>query len=283
MSATPEPISDTPPHRVLRPFMRQSWRELTFLHWFYEPSIIRPLIPNGLRLDSYNGRAWVGLVPFVVADLTMPNAPAIPWVSTFPETNVRTYVIGPQGQRGVWFFSLDAARLLAVIGARAGYALPYFWARMNVACDGTTAQYSSRRHFGLDGRSQIEVRIGEEIRHPTELDVFLTARFRLYARRGNRLLKADVEHRPWQLRRADVVQLNETLIEAAGLPAPRSEPIVHFGGSVDVRVSVPEEVFTCSALADLSSPRLSMVGCGDTCLDISFGSYNLSRQRSTSR
>src|SRR5262249_20403658 len=106
---TLEPVKETPLRRVLRPLMRQSWRELTFLHWRVEPALVRPLVPDDLRLDLYGGIAWIGLVPFVVADLTLPNAPAVPWLSSFPETNVPTYVIDPRGLRGIWFFSLDAA------------------------------------------------------------------------------------------------------------------------------------------------------------------------------
>jgi uncharacterized protein len=163
----------------------------------------------------------------------------VPRVSTFPETNVRTYVVDPYGLRGVWFFSLDAARLLAVVGARTAYALPYFWASMSVVREGEVVRYCSDRHLGVKGKSEIEIRIGEPVDSPNKLEVFLTARFRLYAIRGERLLRADVEHRPWSLRKAAVVRLNETLLEAAGLPAARTEPIVHFGGAVDVRVGLP--------------------------------------------
>src|SRR5512142_728880 len=106
--------------------MRQSWNDVSFLHWRYEPEAVRPLVPRGLELDVFDGSAWVGLVPFHITGLTAPAASSIPYLSNFPETNVRTYATDRTGKAGVWFFSLDAARLLAVIGARAGYALPYF-------------------------------------------------------------------------------------------------------------------------------------------------------------
>ncbi len=216
--------------------MRQTWRDLTFLHWPMEADVIRPFIPGGLQLDLHDGVAWVGLVPFVIDDLTLPKAPAVPWLSSFAETNVRTYVVDQNGMRGVWFFSLDAARLLAVIGARAAYALPYFWARMSVTCDGNRVQYSSRRHCSKLGRCDIEVNIGEAITQPSGLDTFLTARFRLYAGRGERIFTADVEHPPWKLQRATVVKLEQDLIQAAGLPAVQSQPLAHFGGRVNVLV-----------------------------------------------
>ncbi len=218
------------------PVMRQTWRDLTFLHWPMEAAIVRPFLPDGLQLDLHGGVAWVGLVPFVIDDLTLPKAPAVPWLSSFAETNIRTYVVDRNGLRGVWFFSLDAARLPAVIGARAAYALPYFWARMRVECDGKTARYSSRRRFSALGRCDVEVIIGDIIEQPSELDLFLTARYSLFAHRGKRLLKADVEHPPWKLQRATVVKLEQDLLQAAGLPVVESRPLVHFGGRVDVLV-----------------------------------------------
>ena len=98
--------------------MLQRWLKLTFLHWPYEPDVIRPLIPKQLTLDTFDGAAWIGLVPFLISGLRPPWMPVLPWISTFPETNVRTYVRGPNGDRGVWFFTLEADRLLGVMGAR---------------------------------------------------------------------------------------------------------------------------------------------------------------------
>ena len=116
-----EPVSIDPPFRVPRAVLRQSWLELTFLHWSFDPALVRPLIPAGLELDLWEGKCYVGLVPFILADITLARAPAAPWLSRFNETNVRTYVFDRHGRRGVWFFSLDAARLAAVIGARISY------------------------------------------------------------------------------------------------------------------------------------------------------------------
>ena len=112
----------------------------------------------GWSSTSTTARHGSGSVPFYITGLTLPYAPAIPYLSNFPETNVRTYARDRTGGRGVWFFSLDAARLLAVVGARAGYALPYFWSRMRVACDGRTARYSSERLHRPKASSDVEVR-----------------------------------------------------------------------------------------------------------------------------
>jgi uncharacterized protein len=238
----PEPISAIAPLRISRPSTRQTWRDLTFLHWPYEPALIRPLVPAPLELDLYDGLAWVGLVPFVITDLTHPSAPAIPWLSNFAETNLRTYVIDRTGKRGVWFFSLDAARLAAVIGARTVYALPYFWNRMSVICEAPSVRYKSVRLHGPKASAEIAVRTGETIASPSELDLFLTARFRLYAARGSQILTAGIDHAPWPLRRATVCLLKQNLLRAAGLPDPSQEPLALFSGRLDVLVGPPKRL-----------------------------------------
>ena len=222
--------------------MRQTWRDLTFLHWRYDPSVVRPLVPSELELDLYDGAAWVGLVPFLITGLTHTRAPVVPWLSNFPETNVRTYVVDRTGRGGVWFFSLDAARLGAVIGARLSYALPYFWARMTVRSDDAGTHYASTRMHGPKAESDILVRPGEAIAAASELERFLTARYRLYARRGGRLLEAGIEHEPWPLQQASVLELRQNLIQATGLPEPSGKPLAHFARQVDVLVARPEIV-----------------------------------------
>jgi uncharacterized protein YqjF (DUF2071 family) len=219
--------------------MRQSWTDVSFLHWRYDPALVRPLVPRDLELDLFDGAAWIGLVPFLISDLTLPRAPAVPYLSQFPETNVRTYARDRGGGNGVWFFSLDAARLLAVIGARVGYGLPYFWARMRVSRDGSVARYASRRLHAPGAASDVEVRIGEPIVGESELDLFLTMRLRLYALRFGRIWKADIAHAPWPLQRASVERCEESLVRAAGLPDPAAEVVAHFASRVDVTVGPP--------------------------------------------
>jgi uncharacterized protein YqjF (DUF2071 family) len=234
-----EPISAIPPHRIRFAVMRQTWRDLTFLHWPYDPALVRPLVPRQLALDLHDGAAWVGLVPFTITGLTLPHAPAVPWLSRFPETNVRTYVADAAGRRGIWFFSLDAARLAAVLGARAAYALPYFWARMRVETGSGAVRYTSRRLAGPPAGAEIEIRPGEPIPEPTAFETFLTARFRLFANRAGRIFRADIEHPPWPLQRAAVVSLHESLVRAAGLSDPSAPPLAHFSRRLDVRVAAP--------------------------------------------
>jgi uncharacterized protein len=214
--------------------MRQTWRRLTFLHWAYEPELIRSLIPAGLELDTYDDAAWIGLVPFEIYD-----CPGIPH---FPETNLRTYVIGPDGSRAVWFFSLEAARLVAVLGARAGYHLPYFWARMQVTSEDGAIHYRSQRHWPHDSgaMTDIVVQPGEPLapNDLTEHDHFLTARYRLYTVSRGSLRHAQIEHPPWPLARARVMQLRQTLFDHARLPSPKGTPLVHYAPELAVKIGL---------------------------------------------
>lgn len=235
-----EPLSAIPPHEVAHPAMLQVWRDLTFLHWPYSPDAVRALVPRELELDLWDHAAWVGLVPFAIEGLTHPSMPVIPWLSNFLETNVRTYVVDRHGRRGVWFFSLDAARLAAVIGARSAYALPYYWAGLLLEREGSEIRYGGRRVSPRHPEYAAQVGIGERIASPSEFEVFLTARFRLYAHRWGKLLLANVEHPPWPLRHARVISLQQNLVQASGLPSPAGEAIAHFAERVEVKASWPE-------------------------------------------
>jgi uncharacterized protein YqjF (DUF2071 family) len=223
--------------------MFQSWQSLTFLHWRYDEAQVRPLVPAGLQLDTWDGSAWVSLAPFMLRDLHAPGLPPVPVLSHFPETNLRTYVRGPDGYRGIWFFSLDAARLTAVLGARTSFGLPYMWARMKVIREGGRVHYRSARLWPFGGAiNDMIVEPGElyEARELGELDHFLTARFRLYALRRGRLSFAQVEHPRWPLARARLISLNTGLPAAGGLPAAREDPLVHYAQRVDVWVAAPK-------------------------------------------
>jgi uncharacterized protein len=212
--------------------LRQTWRRLTFLHWPYLPDLIRSFIPAGLELDTFDGAAWVGLVPFEIYDF--------PGIPHFPETNLRTYVLGPDGSRAVWFFSLEAARLAAVLGARIGYYLPYFWAQMCVAEEDGVIHYRSRRHWPHDSSATTDITIQPgDLYHLgdlTDRDHFLTARYRLYSTSRGQLRHADIEHPPWPLARANVTDLRQTLFEAAGLPPPAGAPLVHYAAELAVKI-----------------------------------------------
>ncbi len=226
--------------RVRHPLMFQRWRHLTFLHWRYPPDVVQARLPAGLTVETCDGSAWVGLIPFLMVDVRAPGVPPLPWLSRFPETNVRTYVRGPDGRSGIWFFSLDAARLPAVLAARAGFGLPYMWSDMTVQVTATTLRYRSRRRWpGPPGATcEADVELGDPLA-PADvgpLEEFLTARFRLYSTFAGRLVVAEAEHPPWQVHRARVARLDQDLVPAAGLPGPEHDPLVHASPGVSVRV-----------------------------------------------
>jgi len=235
------PACDT---RVEHPVMLNRWESLTFLHWRYRPEVVQRLLPPGLTVDTFDGSAWVALVPFVL-HWELPPVPQLPWAGQFAETNVRTYVRSADGSAGTYFLSLDAARLSAVLVARSIYRLPYFWARMGVDRVGSTISYTSRRIWpGLPGaRSRVEIEIGRryELDELGPLDHFLTARWALFTAVPGALRQARVSHDPWPLCHARVIRLDDELVVAAGLPVPEGQPLVHYSPAVDVRIGRPKD------------------------------------------
>jgi uncharacterized protein YqjF (DUF2071 family) len=224
--------------------MFQNWDQLTFLHWRCDPAAIRPFLVPGLEIDTFDNSAWIGMTPFVLRNLRPPFLPAVPWLSHFPETNLRTYARGPGNYPGIWFFSLEAARLAAVIGARATYGLPYQWAKMQVTRERRVIHYSSRRRWPgpLPATTAASIEIGERFapHELGDLDHFLTARYRLFSQMAGRLCFAQVEHAPWPLTKAEVISLTESLRGAAGLPVSKEEPLVHFSPELAVRIGPPQ-------------------------------------------
>jgi uncharacterized protein YqjF (DUF2071 family) len=224
---------------VRHPVMHQQWRRLTFLHWRYPAEMVQAVLPEGLTVETMDGTAWVGLIPFLMVGVRAPGVPAVPWLSRFPETNVRTYVRGPDGRPGIWFFSLDAARMPPVLTARTTYGLPYYWSRMAVRVGAGTVTYRSRRRWPgpVGAYCDADVEVGEPL-PAGPLDEFLTARFRLYSRFLGRLVSAEAEHPPWPLHRGRVTALDQNLVQAGGLPAPVGEPLVHTTPGVSVRIGL---------------------------------------------
>ncbi|WP_141715107.1 YqjF family protein [Micromonospora rhizosphaerae] len=222
--------------------MLHHWRHLTFLHWRCPTELVQSRLPAGLRVETFDGAAWVGLIPFLMDRVRAPILPSLPWLSRFPETNVRTYVHGPDGRTGIWFLSLDAARLPAVTAARATYGLPYFWSDMSVDSGAAEVVYRARRRWPgpVGARCDARVEFGQPLTEEelTPLDHFLTARYRLYSTLAGRLVAADAEHPRWPLRRARLVELRQDMIQAAGLPAPDHDPILHASAGVPVRIGL---------------------------------------------
>ncbi|NIR41138.1 MAG: DUF2071 domain-containing protein [Actinobacteria bacterium] len=229
--------------RIRRPVMHMGWQELAYVHWPYAPDAVNRLLPDGLRADVSEGSAWVGLIPFTMDRIRFPFLPVVPYVSSFPETNVRTYVVDRSGRRGIWFFSLDVNRLLPALVARTTYRLPYCWGPMTVERRGDRIRYEGRRRWprprGVG--SVVEIEVGERIpdQDVTDREHFLTAAWGLYSSFARRLIWAPVDHPRWPLHRAELVELRQDLVEAAGLPTPAGEPLVHWSPGVRVRVARP--------------------------------------------
>ncbi|GLU48777.1 YqjF family protein [Nocardiopsis ansamitocini] len=240
--AGPEPVTPDAPGAVAHPLLTQSWLDTTFLHWEVDPGLVAPLLPPGTAPDTRNGVTYVGLIAFRMHRLGWFRLPGIPYLGTFPETNVRLYSVDAHGRRGVVFRSLDAARLASVLMARIGFGLPYLWSRMSIRRDGSTIAYaSSRRWPGPRGaHSRIAVRVGGPVDEPTELDHFLTARWGLHSTLFGRSLYLPNAHPRWPLYRAELLECTEDLVAAAGLPAPAAEPVsVLYSPGVTVRFAGP--------------------------------------------
>ena len=222
--------------------MTQRWTNLAYVHWRYEPSVIQALLPEGLEVDTFDDSAWVGLIPFSMRDVGVPRLPPVPYFGDFPEVNVRTYV-KRNGVPGVWFFSLDVNRLAPALVARTTYLLPYCWGRASNELSDDVLTTTVRRRWPDIASTRIQVRVGDAIAESNELENFLTARWGLYSRGiGKSLMYAPVDHEPWALQRAELVSLEDTLIIAAGIPAPQGEPHVMFSPGVSVRIGLPTRV-----------------------------------------
>ena len=222
--------------------MTQRWTNLAYVHWRYEPSVIQALLPEGLEVDTFDGSAWVGLIPFSMRDVGVPKLPPVPYFGDFPEVNVRTYV-KRNGVPGVWFFSLDVNRLAPALVARTTYLLPYCWGKASNELTGDVLRTQVRRRWPSVASTKIEVQLGEPITEPNDLENFLTARWGLYSKGiGHSLMYAPVDHEAWPLRRAQLISLEDTLVIAAGIPTPKGEPHVMFSPGVSVRIGLPHRV-----------------------------------------
>jgi uncharacterized protein len=245
--------------------MLQGWYNVTQIHWRYEPSVVQALLPKGFTVDTYDGSAWVGLIPFEMRRIRLPFGPngglSAGRFSTFPETNVRTYIVDRQGRRAVWFFSLDINRVAPTVFARIGYGLPYCTATMsiqttlaatNIAPEvtvrlgvGDTVRYRSSRNWpkpavGSTAKSDIEIRIGAPVEpEAASLTGFLTARWALGSTFFSRLLWAQIDHPTWPLHEAEILRCDETLLAPAGLPAPLGPPMALWSPGVEVRIARP--------------------------------------------
>ena len=247
-----EPVSPAAPALRGPVLMRQHWRDLTYLHWAVEPSVVADRMPPGVRPDVLDGRTYVGLVPFRMVGAGLGRGPGIPWLGTFLETNVRLYSVDRTGRRGIVFLSLDCDRLPVVAAARAGFGVPYRWARMRHTHSGGLHTYAARlRRPGARASSLVEVRVGQQ-REPDELDHFVSARWGLHARWLGRTTYVPNHHEPWPLHHCEVVRLDDGLLASVGLPGLAERPPDHVAFSPGVRTEF-------GLPSDARRPR---AGCG---------------------
>ena len=222
--------------------MSQTWNDLLFAHWPVDAAALRELLPNGFELDSFEGQAWVGVVPFHMTNVAPRFVPALPWVSAFPELNVRTYV-RVKDKPGVYFFSLDAGNAVAVTAARTLLNLPYFTAEMTVTPRGGDIHYESRRESSAPAAFTAVYRGLGDRRAPVpgSLEHFLTERYCLYAvNRSHVAYRLEIHHPPWLLESATAEIAENTMAEAAGIRLPSMAPLLHFSKRQDMVCWAPE-------------------------------------------
>ena len=250
------------------PALRMGWQHLLFLHWPVEDSQLRARVPRDLEIDTFDSQAYIGLVPFTMTRVRPRPLPGLPFAprfyENFHETNVRTYVRHrTTGERGVWFFSLDAASLPAVIGARHWFRLPYFWSKMNVCATRSPAnriiEYSSRRIWPATQNANCNIRIqlhnqATKIAAQNTLEHFLVERYTLFSGDDNALFRGLVRHRPYQLQNATIETLHENLIAAAGIEYSKALPHVLYSPEARVEAwPLQNAAFRCKSDFSLKS------------------------------
>jgi uncharacterized protein YqjF (DUF2071 family) len=222
------------------PVMYQQWRDLLFLHWEYPADVIQATLPEGLFVDLFEERAYLGIVPFFMRNIRPRRLPAVPGISNFMELNLRTYVHDGAGVPGVWFYSLDVNQPVAVAVARRFFHLPYQFARMEAQRgEGGKIRYQSRRAAGDAGPSVFEYAPGAALpaAAPGTLEFFLVERYRLYSLGGAGLRRGAVAHPPYPLAVARLTAWDEELTVLDGFRATgRAPDHLVMSAGVDVEV-----------------------------------------------
>ncbi len=226
--------------------LAMSWHDLLFMHWPVAADTLRPLILPSLHLDTFDSSAWLGVVPFRMSGVRPRFLPEVPWLSDFPELNLRTYV-SAEGKPGIWFFSLDAHNKIAVRLARATFKLPYYDAQMSCRVSGPEVRYSSiRTHRGapparFEGRYRPTGEAFES--RPDSLENFLTERYCLYtADNRRRLRRGDIHHHVWPLQGAEAGVQTLDMTAQIGVELPQTEPLLHYARRLDVVAWTPHRI-----------------------------------------
>lgn len=215
--------------------MRQSWRNLLFAHWPVAASALRDALPSCLEIDTFEGSAWVAVVPFSMNEVCPRFVSPMPWISDFLELNVRTYV-SHNGIRGVFFFSLDCSNPLAVRVARSFFHLPYYDAEMSLEASGSEIRYHSVRHATAEEFKVNYAPVGGLLQTSADsIEHFLTERYCLYTTdSAGKLKQGVIHHLPWPLQKAEAEIFRNTMISSRlGFSLPDTEPLLHFSKSID--------------------------------------------------
>ncbi len=220
----------------------QFWADLTFLHWPVDPAAVGHLFPRGTRPDVFGGRTYVGLVPFVMGHTNFGTAASLAYFGAFAETNVRLYSVDDAGRHGVLFCSLETQRLAVVPVLRITMGIPYTWAKMAVTRSAGHVSYVSARRWPRAGlRCHVSVDVGAAV-EPTPLEIWLTARWGAHTRKAGRTWWVPNTHPAWPLRAAEVTELDDELVAAAGISTtgPMLRPL--FSPGVPARFGRPSRV-----------------------------------------
>jgi uncharacterized protein YqjF (DUF2071 family) len=221
------------------PVMRQRWSHLLFLHWPLDPLQIQSRLPEGLHVDTYEGSAWIGVVPFAMQRVRPVGLPPLPWISWFLELNVRTYVYDDVGRPGVWFFSLDCNQPIAVELARRFFHLPYNHARMSAEFQSGAIHYSSHRR-GCSAESLFCYRppAQPEPARDHSLEWFLVERYLLFTSdSAGRIRCGRVHHKPYHIEQADCSLWTTETLSENGFEVPDGPPVsMLVAEPVDVRI-----------------------------------------------
>lgn len=215
--------------------MQQTWNDLLFAHWPIAPESLRLLVPSVLALDTFEGKCWIAVTPFHMSGVRGRWLPPIPGASWFPELNVRTYVTYG-GKPGVFFFSLDAASRPAVWGARAGYHLPYFFARMSVTEQDGHFRYESVRNTRTLLRARYAPIGSAQLRKPGTIEHWLTERYCLYTVFRGSVYRGEIHHAPWPLQDAEAEISANTMADSATVHLPDIPPLLHFSKKLEVLI-----------------------------------------------
>lgn len=247
--------------------MTQRWNDLLFAHWPVPAAQLAPLMPRELQVDTFQGSAWLGVVPFWMDRIKVRGVPSIPGARSFPELNLRTYVRDQgSGAAGVYFFSLDASNLLAVMAGRAFYHLPYYWADMRL-------EQRSEREFSFESRRRFRSQsvefkaryrgLGPTRRtvesRPGSLEYFLTERYCLFtSNRAGQSVRANVHHVPWPLEDADADIERNDLALAIGVSLPKEKPVLHYSRRLAVYIWPSELVRPALGRRQVPAPAVPM-------------------------